>query len=492
MFCKGATPFDPFLDHVLAYSRESLEKPQTILFSKYEEFKARPSDQLKKLAKFLGYPFPLEEEKEGMVEEIQKLCSFDNLSNLEVNKTGRTPNGFGYSALFRKGNVGDWENYFTAEMVEKLDQITTQKFHGSGLAFDFEYSLPPKKEGELAFTMADHIPYLKCFWSKTKDNEEEDQRSLQKYREIFSTLPTEKGWETEHLFLYQGFWHILPLGMGVMAAQNHFKASSSDLFLASSPKTGSTWLQGLIFAVVTRDLHPFAQHPLLTVNPSDLVPSLEIKLYSSNQIPDLDVLPAPRLFATHMPYTSLPESIIECRCRIVYICRNPRDTFISMWHFFNKIRSNMLKMPQLPLEEGFDMFCKGATPFGPFLDHVLAYWKESLEKPQTILFLKYEEFQARPSDQLKKLAEFLGYPFSLEEEKEGVVEEIQKLCSFDNLSNLEVNKTGRTPNGFGYSALFRKGNVGDWENYFTAAMVEKLDQITTQKFHGSGLAFDFV
>ncbi|KAF8391768.1 hypothetical protein HHK36_022002 [Tetracentron sinense] len=163
------------------------------------------------------------------------------------------------------------------------------------------------------------------------------------------------------------------------------------------------------------DLHPFTQHPLLTVNPSDLMPSLEIKLYSSNQIPDLDVLPTPRLFATHMPYTSLLESIIECRCRIVYICWNPRDTFISIWNFMNKIRSNILKTPLLPLEEGFDMFCKGATPFGPFLDHVLAYWKESLEKPQTILFLKYEEFKARPSDQLKKLAEFLGYPFSLEE-----------------------------------------------------------------------------
>ncbi|KAK6925153.1 hypothetical protein RJ641_009479 [Dillenia turbinata] len=42
----------------------------------------------------------------------------------------------------------------------------------------------------------------------------------------------------------------------------------------------------------------------------------------------------------------------------------------------------------------------------------------------------------------KKLAEFMGFPFSLEEEKEGVAQQVIDLCSLQNLSDLEVNKTG--------------------------------------------------
>ncbi|KAL4583466.1 hypothetical protein LXL04_008039 [Taraxacum kok-saghyz] len=42
-----------------------------------------------------------------------------------------------------------------------------------------------------------------------------------------------------------------------------------------------------------------------------------------------------------------------------------------------------------------------------------------------------------------RLAEFLGHPISIEEEKADMVENIIQLCSFDTLSNLEVNKSGK-------------------------------------------------
>ena len=35
------------------------------------------------MAKFMGYPFSLEEEHKGMVQKIIELCSFENLSKLE-------------------------------------------------------------------------------------------------------------------------------------------------------------------------------------------------------------------------------------------------------------------------------------------------------------------------------------------------------------------------------------------------------------------------
>lgn len=103
--------------------------------------------------------------------------------------------------------------------------------------------------------------------------------------------------------------------------------------------------------------------------------------------------------------------------------------------------------------------------------------------------MKYEEMMEEPMSHAKRLAEFMGCPFSLEEEKEGVVEEILKLCSFEKLRNLEVNRS-RKPDAMypiKFDWLFRKGKVGDWRNHMSPEMACKLDEITQKKFKDSGL-----
>jgi hypothetical protein len=120
---------------------------------------------------------------------------------------------------------------------------------------------------------------------------------------------------------------------------------------------------------------------------------------------------------------------------------------------------------------------------------VLGYWKASLERPDKVLFLKYEDLKEDIISNLKKIAEFLGIPFTDEEEKEGVIEEISRLCSLDNLRNLEVNKNGVRPSGAPNSSFFRKGEVGDWENYLSPSMAENYLKIVEEKLGGSGLTF---
>lgn len=58
----------------------------------------------------------------------------ERLKNLEVNKSGIDPwDGLAYKTYFRLGNVGDWKNCLIPEMKDRLDDITRQKFQGSGL-----------------------------------------------------------------------------------------------------------------------------------------------------------------------------------------------------------------------------------------------------------------------------------------------------------------------------------------------------------------------
>ena len=108
------------------------------------------------------------------------------------------------------------------------------------------------------------------------------------------------------------------------------------------------------------------------------------------------------------------------------------------------------------------------------------------------MFLRYEDMKRESSFHLKRLAEFMGCPFSTKEEKQGLVNEILEMCSFENLRNLEVNKTGRLiMNSFQLEnhRFYRKGEVGDWMRHLTDEMAEGIDKLIDQKLAGSGLTF---
>ncbi|KAL2922209.1 Cytosolic sulfotransferase 13 [Bienertia sinuspersici] len=117
----------------------------------------------------------------------------------------------------------------------------------------------------------------------------------------------------------------MPIFKNVLTFQKHFVARDSDILIASVPKAGSTWLKALLFSIVSRTNQATSQSPLLNHHPQEVVCSLESGVYSEAfgyPCPQhLDELVSPRLFSTHVPYTSLPESIKTSRCRILYICR---------------------------------------------------------------------------------------------------------------------------------------------------------------------------
>lgn len=306
------------------------------------------------------------------------------------------------------------------------------------------------------------------------------------FNNIISTLPTERGWGTKHVVGYQGFWFPDYAPPAIISLQRHFKSIPNQTLLASHPKSGTTWLKALVFAITNQNncSSDDANHPLLDKNPHELVPVLEFyaKVNPENPNPDLPIV------ATHIPYSSLPKPLVDSDSKIVYVARNPNDVLISYWLFSLKLRSK--ELPPLSLDVAYEAFCNGVSPYGSYWDHVLGYWNASLQFPEKVLFLNYDELKENGSQHVKRLADFLGHPFSPEQEEQGVVEKIISLCSFETLSNLEVNKTGVHSNGKRYvqnDVFFRKGKVGDWKNYLSKEMAEHLNGIVVEKFKGSGL-----
>ncbi|KAF5784226.1 putative Sulfotransferase domain, P-loop containing nucleoside triphosphate hydrolase [Helianthus annuus] len=330
----------------------------------------------------------------------------------------------------------------------------------------------------------------------TKDEEKERKAKMssliQRYKDKVSSLPM----NVDHdLCKYMGFWHFHGFWYhskadfsveAIMALQDHFEAQPTDIFLASHPKSGTTWLKALAFAIMNRNkfkTHSGSRptHPLLTISPHDCVPFMESESFLNN--PSF----VNGLMHTHIPYTSLPKSIISSDCRIVYLCRNPKDVLTSYWHFLNKLKDDGSTPTRL--DDAFELFSRGMSPYGSFWDHVIGYYKASLERPHKVLFLKYEDLKKNPEKEVTKLAMFIGNSFTEEEEFDGSVKKIIELCGFENLS--KVNKDGKqTSKVLSDDIYFRKGIVGDSVNYLTNEMIQTLDKITNEKFDGLNISFE--
>ncbi|XP_074321505.1 cytosolic sulfotransferase 5-like [Silene latifolia] len=294
---------------------------------------------------------------------------------------------------------------------------------------------------------------------------------------------------------YQGFWcpNFSNNMASILAFQSHFCARDTDLIIASFPKTGTTWLKSLLFSVVNREKYDIKQSPLLNNHPHELVYRLEIDVYGNAfdypRPQHLSELPSPRLFHTHLPYISLPKSIKDSECKVIYVSRNPMDTLVSLWYFTTSALKKGGVDVEYSMEDCFEEFMEGKLGHGPFFEHIIEYWKQSLEQPETVLFLKYEDLKDDPIVELKKLAGFVGVPFSSQEESEGVIKEIIEFCSINNLKEMEVNKSGVINEYFEKKSYFRKGEVGDWTRYFTPSMVERMNKLMNEKFEGTGLSF---
>uniref|UniRef100_A0A0E0F9D6 Sulfotransferase domain-containing protein n=1 Tax=Oryza meridionalis TaxID=40149 RepID=A0A0E0F9D6_9ORYZ len=456
-FCDGVSQFGPFWEHILGYWRWHVEKPNQVLFLTYEELVADTLGQLRRLAEFVGCPFTTEEQKHGVDRNIVEACALENMSGLEVNRSGTitivdstVPN----NTFFRRGMVGDWRNHLTPEMARRIDKIT---------------------ESRTTLFMASSST------AKAADGATPHEEIYDQLRQVVETFPAAVSGIGQPYCRHPNGWYMSRRGVvSAMAIKRHLTARTTDVFIATFPKSGTTWLKALLYSALQHDAHELAAH-----SPHQLVPFLESQLFVNDRIPDLSLLPEPRLLTTHIPAQSLPDSIAASGSKVVYLCRDPKDCFVSLWHFWNRFIS-------CDIDVAVRQFCDGISHFGPFWEHVLGYWRWHVEPPSQVFFLTYKELAADTLGLLRRLAKFVGRPFTVEEQKAGVDRKILEICAMESLSRLEVNLLGATdfiekdvPNNI----FFRRGVVGDWRNYLTPEMAMKIDEITEIKFKGTGLLF---
>ena len=198
---------------------------------------------------------------------------------------------------------------------------------------------------------------------------------------------------------------------------------------------------------------------------------------------DVDKMASPRAFKSHFPYEMMPcGPPNNTPGKYINVIRTPKDVVIS---FFHHCRSFPLN-PDYEREEFVEKFLKGELEYGDYFDHVLSWWAH--KDDDNVLILKYEDMKKDLPSAVATIAKFISQDISKE-----LVEEIAHKTTFENMkqdssANYEQLAKFRKSTG---TDFLRKGEVGDWKNYFTSEQAAKLDAMYNERMKGTGIDLQF-
>ena len=247
-----------------------------------------------------------------------------------------------------------------------------------------------------------------------------------------------------------------------------------DVWIVAYPKSGSVWTSQIVRLIHNRGV------PDNTVL-ADAIPFAE-SLFGSGNVP-VDQVPRPRAIRSHFPYDQFPCGLPHSLpSKFIYVMRNPKDLAVSFYHF---CRLGLIK--DLEWDVTMQHFTSGNLPYGDNLDHILSWWAH--RDSENILFLKYEDMKKDLPQAVSKIASFLEVDLSPD-----VVKKIADLTTFDRMkadSTANMSWMKEFNDEEGKPAFCRKGEVGDWKNYFSAEQSAEFDRKSREKLKDTNIEFDY-
>lgn len=182
----------------------------------------------------------------------------------------------------------------------------------------------------------------------------------------------------------------------------NYRPSSSDVFVATYPKCGTTWMIQIAMLILRKGKLPASVHDYFSSCPF-------FEMLGPEVIKDM---PGPGCLKTHLPYKMIPHSP---NAKYIYVARHPRDCVISFYYHTKSFPGYYFT--EGTFDDFFDSFIKGEVDFGDYFDHLLS-WYEHRNDPNVFL-TTFEDMKADHRGTVLKVAKFLGdqYARALEEDE---------------------------------------------------------------------------
>jgi Sulfotransferase domain len=235
----------------------------------------------------------------------------------------------------------------------------------------------------------------------------------------------------------------------------HLGLKPEDVFVASYPRSGSTWLRFLLLELLTRDSAHFD-----TVN---------------RTIPDVGhhrgcpaiLQGGARLIKTHEAYRSVYR-------KAIYIVRDFRDVVISEFAYENARRR---------ISEDFDSFLRlslksGANGYGTWQDHVTSWANSPPAICGDLLLIKFEDLRVHTEHTLEDVLEFLGLGGDRQQIRQAIANNnVQRMQEKeDEVSDIDGYSPRRASGNGNGSRFIRSGSTGAWRGKFSEQQVRLIEQ----------------
>jgi aryl sulfotransferase len=176
------------------------------------------------------------------------------------------------------------------------------------------------------------------------------------------------------------------------SAGRNFTPRPTDVFIATYPKCGTTWVTQIVHQLRTGGDMSFGEI-------SEVCP-WEILALDCKQDVNADQAGKFRVFKSHEAYDSIAKG-----GRYIHVCREPKDAFVSFYRFLLPFVA--LPEGSIPVEQFAEAIFGGVSHSGGIWDFYVSWW-EQRDNPN-VLWVCFEDLKADLKGEIARIASFLGF-----------------------------------------------------------------------------------
>ena len=211
-------------------------------------------------------------------------------------------------------------------------------------------------------------------------------------------------------------------------------------------------------------------------------PFLELKM-PFNDLPNLDLIkacPKPQLLKTHLQHHYLAHALKMGQGKFIVVMRNPKDALASFYNFY---KNSLLKFGGT-FDDFMELVKTKQIQRGDLFEWYEDWWPS--RNDQNVMHIMYEDIINDTCNTIRKVAKFLGKSLSSD-----IVKKIASAIAFSNMSKKASFNSGGEDAEMLRKCFFRKGKVGDWQNWFNKDQNQWVEEKCI-KLYDLGLKFKYV
>lgn len=251
---------------------------------------------------------------------------------------------------------------------------------------------------------------------------------------------------------------------------NHFVPRRDDIVVATSYKSGTTWMQGILQYLV------FLNQPMQSYD--DVSPWLDRNRRPLDEVlAELDAQTHRRFIKTHLALDGLP---YFPQIKYIVVARDARDVGMSLWNHYSNYTSEMYAslnnaqgrvgppIPQAPdnfhefwrnwITRGWFAWENEGYPFWGNLHHTQTWWE--YRHLENILFVHFNDLLTNTENEISRVADFLNIRVA-----DVKVATIAKSVTLDAMRSDALQRDEGIAESFkgGANTFFFKGINGRWK-----------------------------